>query len=186
MLAEKYGLSAFDPDQGYLRQAEELRRRRTTMSLQLGVSEQAAQQYFNDGTFRDIAEGIAQSLAAEHPGTNPFADPDTILIFVDLWLRSIWGLQLAASATRPENETYAWANVEMATSMVAALTQAAGETSQGVFPAPRGGVEYVVRTMMQTAEQIRIWDCAVGELTAENLADALTTDARKLRALVDL
>lgn len=188
VLAERYGLATSDPDQGYLRQAEELRRRRLALSFQFKISEQAAQRYFDDETLVGIAEGIARTLAAEHPGTDPFSDTDTVLIFVDLWLRGIWGLQLAATATRPENDEYAWSNVRVATGMVAALVKtvdAAIQMQGGVFAAPRAGVVYVARTMTQTAEQIRIWECELGDLTAERLADELDADAGKLRALLE-
>lgn len=185
VLAEKYQIATFDPDQGYLRYAEELRGRLSAMSLQLGISVQAAQRYFDEATFTAIADGIAGTMSAEHPGENPFADPETVYVLVDLWLRGIWGLQLAAAATRPENETYAWVNVEVATQMTSALVKTIADTVTGYVVVPRSAAVYVARTMQQTAEQVRIWDCPLGDLTAERLADELSADARKLRAQID-
>lgn len=186
ILREKYGLVGMSPEVSYQHHVQRLEATRGAMAMQLQISNAAAQRYFDEDTFQDIAAQVAATLSDENPGANPWRDPKTIDVATAEWMRAALGIQLAARALEVVDEDYAWSIVGVCSNMsVVLLEHLERPMSPRVMAAPDAGTRYVVRILRAAAELIDDYGVGVDELTTDQLSRALERDADALQRRLD-
>ena len=185
IFSEEHGLIGFDPDLAYLVFAEDIRQTRDRVAEAMGDSPASVQKYIDDESLRAKVRQVAAGLAGEKPGTDPFADEQTILMTVPVWSRALWSLLIAAQATQPFSSDYAGSMAKIATSMAGILTRGTDDATGLVFEAPRAGAAFVARTLSAAADQVSAWQCPVDGLETSQLVEGLRGDAELVTTLVD-
>lgn len=185
IFSEEHGMVGFDPDLAYLVFAEDIRQTRDRLSLVMGDAPASVQRYIDDKSLRARVELMAAGFAGEKPGSDPFADEESILMTVPVWSRALWSLLIAAEATRPFSVDFGASMVKIATSMSGVMYRATAEEKKLVFSAPKGGAAYVARTLAAAADQVEAWECPVDGLETGQLVEGLRHDSELVTALID-
>lgn len=180
LLKENFSLVGFDSDSTYLLIATDLAQRRAALAQQFHIGDAAAQRYFDVDALTEMAAQFALRVSGEKPGTDPFADQDTVPVELSAWSRAALSLMLGGRAVQERNAEYAWSMISLASSMVNTVAVLSRSPIATRINAPVAATTYAARVLREFAPLIREWGCGIEVLTAHQLADGLLEDSFRL------
>jgi hypothetical protein len=168
--------------------SEVIRQRVVTVASALGITEQSARRYLLEENLRELARGVAVTLADEQPGADLPEQPRTVPMSLQIFGRTVAALAEAAHLRERNADAV---GVHGALQMISFFAQRLHElpvASSGPVFLPRAALTRTARLLDATAQMIRGGAPMAPEIPADDrpaFAEAFARDATTLHSLLD-